>query len=141
MDNVTTSVKSFLSSYAVWDGANVDTSATVAKFKAELEAYQAAQSGTLGKVRDAINKVFDTLGERRIAKPALISRVFEELGADITEYKTIGGQVNTIVKSAPDTFTTQVGVGGGIGRKASPVASDASVAAPEASSAEVVAAN
>jgi hypothetical protein len=93
----------------------------VASAKAHSEALAAwvAQNETpADRISAAVNAVFDRFPGQRVPMPALVSLAVMELGATLSEHRSMSQRVHAFVQGAVDSGTLTVlrGKGGGVAR-------------------------
>lgn len=109
-----------LNSYVVrGSNGSIDSSATVAKFQAELAAFETGTAEEQTNIANAVSVVFDENPKgKRITMPTLCSLSVAKLNAEVTNFQALHDKVRAFVKANTVTYGIAKGKGGGVARLA-----------------------
>lgn len=99
------------------DKGEVDTEATVAKFRSDLISHLASQRDQDNKIAVAVHAVFDQYKGARINLPALTNFTLTKLEANASNYPELTNAIRDYVKSNASEgglFLINKGKGGGV---------------------------
>lgn len=105
--------KSSIQQFVVCDSkGNIDFSASVEKFSAELQEFQNATKADSFEVNSLVHQVFNENPNRPLSRDVIVGMVFQKMNTTFDNWGKVSKKVSEFLKNSSE-FQTKLGQNGG----------------------------